>query len=1069
MANFIFEEEIQKELVQLFLKELRYDEHLYCEYDDSKLGRLNEKKVVSRNRLQAALEAINDHLPTHQKDEAIREAIREITRNRSSLTALAANKEVHKLLKDGFPIKLKDDKGIEQPEKVIYIDFHRQTKNHFMVVEELPIIGKKSCRTDLLVYVNGLPLVFIELKNSNVEVKNAYTNNLYRYKRDIPVLFNYNAFNILSNGETTKVGSYTASWEHFNEWKRIEDEKEAYDPEEEGISLERFIKGMCDKKRLLDILENFIFYFSNKAKIVAKNHQYIGVNNGIASFENRLKKEGKLGVFWHTQGSGKSYSMIFFAMKVFRKFTGDYTFVIVTDRDSLDDQIFKNFLKAEVISEKDEAKAQSREHLKTMLGEGNKKYIFTLIQKFGTEKGEEFPKLTDRKDIIVLVDEAHRTQYNTFAQNMRTAMPNANYLAFTGTPLLDANETTKEWFGEYVSEYNFAQSVEDGATVPIYYDNRVPEVQLGNSYINDDLAEIVEKDNLTPEQEERLKLKYANELEIIKRDSRLDKIAEDIVKHFPYREYRGKAMVISVDKYTTVKMYDKVQTHWKAEKRKLNNEISRGDLTVKEMEEKRAILKFMRETEMFVVISKEGDEEDKFAKQGLDIKPHRSFMDKKYGNEKLTLKDRFQKDDDPFRLVFLCSKWLTGFDSPTISTLYLDKPMQNHTLMQTIARANRVSEDKECGLVIDYFGVFENLEKAFEKYGKKHNKEIKEGEIPAYNKEALHHLLEKTVQAGKEFLSVNGCELDLILDNESKFKQIKYFALFANNLSKTEELRKEFNVHENAIRNIYQATQPDNEMAKKHKRTKEAYEYLRQFVNRTGGGGDYDTAVDRTRILMDESIDANNEAAKDKAISYNIKHGSALDLRNLNFEEVEKKFKATELKYLAIVDIKDFLQDQLERMLRTNNTRIDFAKRLQEIIDRYNAKTSDVNLFFAELKAYAERLRAEDLRAQSEGLTEEELQIFDLLYKEKLTKEEKQKVKLASKELLEKLKAEEDKVLVVDWHKNQRQRINVERYIMKQLYPHLEGVYDMPTFKEKSKEVFGFMMDQADNRSRGYA
>lgn len=1069
MANFISEEDIQKELVGLFLNQLHYNEHLFCKYDDHKLGRISNKKVIGQDRLQKALYTINDHLPKSSKSEAIKDAIRELTRNRTGLEPLAANKEIHQLIKNGHKTPIKDDNGREQEERVIYIDFHNQEKNEFVVVEELPITQKKGCRTDLLVYVNGIPLVFIELKNSNVEVENAYTDNLRRYKRDIPTLFHYNAFNILSNGITTKIGSFTAEWEHYSEWKRIKDENEKYDnTNDELLSLARVVKGMCDKKRLLDIFENFIFYFADNAKIVAKNHQYIGVNNGIASFENRLKKEGKLGVFWHTQGSGKSYSMIFFTMKIFRKYTGDYTFVIITDRDSLDDQIYKNFLRAEAISEKDEAQALSREHLKTMLGESNKKYIFTLIQKFGTEKGEKFPLLTERSDIIVLVDEAHRSQYNTFAENMRTAMPNANYLAFTGTPLLDANETTKKWFGEYVSEYNFAQSMEDGATVPLFYENRVPEVQLGNKFLNKDFAEIVENDSITDEQEERLKQKYATELEIIQRDARLKVIAKDIVEHFPYREYRGKAMVISIDKFTTVKMYNFVKTYWEDEKQKINRQISEAT-TQKEREEYRAILQFMRKTEMYVVVSKDGKDEDKFAKRGLDIKPHHDAMAKKYGKDKLTLKDRFQKDNDPFRLVFVCSKWLTGFDSPTINTLYLDKPMQNHSLMQTIARANRVSTNKTCGIIVDYFGVFENLEKAIDKYTKKNNSKLDESDKPIRDKTILAELLAKTAFETKLFLAKNDCDIELILKNDSTFATIKHFEKFANNLSKTEELRKEYNVHENAIRNIYQATQPDNQIKNDFKRIVEAYEYLRQIINRENNKGDYKTAVDKTRILLDESIYSNgyeNNTLEEPLTDYSInKEGQPrVDLRTLNFEAIEKKFKQTELKYLAIVDLKDFLQHQLEIMMRKNSTRINFAEKMQEIIDKYNAKSYDVNKFFDELKEFMEQLRKEDLRAEAEGLTEDELQIFDLLYnKDKLTKAEKQKVKLASKELLIKLRVNKEDVMVEDWHKHQRQRIQVERYIMAQLYPELKDIYDNQTFKEKSKGVFTHFIELAES------
>lgn len=1074
MAYFISEDDIQKRLGKLLENELGYSEWLYCKENDSALKRKLEKNVLSEERLQRAMHKINDHLPSKHKSEAIKEAIKELTTNRSRLLPLVANKDVHQLIKDGFKIDVKDENGQLQPEVVLYIDFRNPEKNEFIVAEEVWIRGKKRCRTDMLVYVNGIPLVFIELKNSNIPVKNAFSDNLYRYKRDISQLFHFNAFAILSNGIETKIGSFNAEWEHFNTWKRVKNEKEAYDPEAELISLERAIRGMCNKKRLLDIYENFIFYFADSAKIVAKNHQYIGVNNGIKAFENRLNKKGKLGVFWHTQGSGKSFSMIFFTMKIFRKYTGDYTFVIVTDRDSLDDQIFKNFLRAEVISEKDEAKAQSREHLKTMLGEGNKKYIFTLIQKFGTEKGEEFPLLTERNDIIVLVDEAHRSQYDTFAQNMRKAMPNANYLAFTGTPLLDASQTTRKWFGDYVSEYNFAQSMEDGATVPIFYENRVPQVKLGNETLNSDLAGIVERDNLTPEQEERLKQRFANEMELIKRDSRLEIIAKDIVQHFPYRAYRGKGMVISIDKFTTVRMYDKVKRLWEEEKRVLNQKISKSE-SVEERKELEEIRNYMRKTEMYVVVSKDGKDEEKFEKMGLDIKTHYKAIDKRYGDKKLSLKDRFQKDEDPFRLVFVCSKWLTGFDSPTIDTLYLDKPMQNHTLMQTIARANRVAKDKQCGMVIDYFGVFENLEKALEKYGKKFNDDIQEGQSPVQEKTALIDLLKQAVAAGKEFLANNECDIELILNSSDTFKQIKHFATFANKLSITEEIRKEYNVHENAIRNLYNASQPDDYARNKYKRIKEAYEYLRQIINRENRGGDFQAALDSTRILMDESIDSQQRAnvlqeELTRQPSYSINHVSEIDLRSLNLDKVVKKFKQTELKYLAIVDMKEFLNDQLERMLRENTTRTDFAAKLQEIIDRYNSKTSDVNRFFEELVKYLERLREEELRHVKEELTKEELQVFDLLTKdEKLTKEQKQTAKLAAKNLLEKVKAEHEKILLVDWHKNQRQRIEVERYIMKHLYPNLKDVYDMPKFKAKSNVVFNHFFEVAENGGRVHA
>lgn len=1078
MANFISEEDIQKRLIQLLIDDLKYDEHLFCQYKEE-LERKNESEVISFIRLEKALNKLNTHLDRFGatfKAEAIRQAKNALTENRKNMSILAANKEIHTLLKDGYKSIIKDDSGKNQSIKVQYLDFRQPDNNEFVAAEEVWINQVDRRRTDILIYVNGLPLVFFELKNSDIPVKNAYTNNLNTYRRKIPTLFHYNSFLILSNGLHTKIGSITASWEHFSEWKRIEDETETYDNKEEGISLERVTKGMCDKARLLDIIENFIFYISDKAKIVAKNHQYLGVNNAVTSFENRLNQDGKLGVFWHTQGSGKSFSMIFFTMKVFRKYAGTYTFVIVTDRESLDDQIYLNFLNAEVVKAKDKAQAEDRNDLKKKLGEDNKRYIFTLIQKFGTAKGEDFPLLTNRNDIIVLVDEAHRTQYNGFAQNMRTAMPNANYLAFTGTPLLDANETTKKWFGDYVSEYNFAQSIEDGATVPLFYEDRVPEVQQNNNALNNDLAKIMERDNLTEEQEEQLKQKYATELEIIKRDGRLEVIAKDIVAHFPNRAFKGKGMVISVDKYTTVKMYDKVKRHWKEKIRSLHKEIN-AETSPEKAEALTALQAYMKETEMYVIISKDGNEEDRFSKQNLLIKSHRDAMEKKYGSNKLSLEERFKIDDDLFRLVFVCSKWLTGFDSPTVSTLYIDKPMQNHTLMQTIARANRVYPNKTCGILIDYFGVFANLEKALEKYGKKHNNKLKDGDKPVQKKEALKAFLVKAIDAGIEFLTNNECDFKLILDSKDAFSLIKLFGIYANNLSKTESLRKEYNVYENAIQNLYNATQPDDEVSKMYKRTKEAFEYLRKIINREIKGGDFDSAVEETRNLLDESITSDGyegSVVREPRAIYTIKKSDELDLRTINMNKVEARFKKTAYKYLAIVDFKAFLEKQIKAMSKRVKSpkRMDFAKRLQEIIDNYNSKTIDVNQFFEELKQYAEALKEEDLRHIKEGLTEKELQIFDLLVTDdKLTEKQKKTIKLAAKELLKKLKAEKNKIMYADWHKNQRQQIAVERYIMKQLFPYLIEAYDndVDMFKQRSENLYQFMYQDAVDGGQAFA
>ncbi len=571
-------------------------------------------------------------------------------------------------------------------------------------------------RPDLLIFVNGFPVVFIELKNSNIPVKNAYDKNLRDYLKDIPFLFHYNQICVLSNGRETRLGSFGAGYEFYFEWLKIDSEKENPDREniaEQCVSLEYFIRGLCEPAKLLDYIENFILFDRKRVRILAKSHQYLGVNNAFWAFENRKELGGKLGVFWHTQGSGKSYSMVMLARKTKHKCTGNFTFLIVTDREDLDNQIYKNFLRTEFIGENEKVQpansAKLWEELKT-----NKSVLFMLIHKFRYDKGKKYPVLSERNDIVVIVDEAHRTQYRDLAENMRIGLPNAQFIAFTGTPLLGSKRLTNAWFGDYVSEYNFAESVKDKATVPLYYVKCVPEVELQNDFLDSDFADIVEDENLTDMEKTRLENYYAKELEVIKRDDRQDTIAEHIAKHFPRRGFRGKAMVVSVDKFTAVRMYDKVSLAWKEEIKNLNSRISRAE----DEEEKlrlKDIVDYMRSVEMAVVISEDADEKSKFAAEGLSIKKHRERMNKVDENG-FDIEDNFKDPNHPLQLVFVCAMWLTGFDASSVSTLYLDKPMKGHTLMQTIARANRVYGNKEFGLIVDYLDVFKYLKRALADY-----------------------------------------------------------------------------------------------------------------------------------------------------------------------------------------------------------------------------------------------------------------------------------------------------------------------------------------------------------------
>ncbi|NLB66779.1 MAG: type I restriction endonuclease subunit R [Lentisphaerae bacterium] len=438
------------------------------------LRREHKGEVLLTSRLRDALRRLNPDVP----ESAIQAALDELTRDRSAMDPVAANLETYQLLKDGIPLSVPDPlHGGQKTVRLRAVDWHHPEQNDFLLVSQLTIVGQTyTCRPDLVGFVNGMPWVVIELKNINVPARAAYDDNFTHYKREIPHLFWYNAFLVASNGTDSRVGSMTADWDRFFEWKRIESEQEP-----PRVSLEVMLRGTCDKARLFDLVENFTLFANRNTgleKVIAQNHQYLGVNNALVSMQTaREQKHGRAGVFWQTQGSGKSYSMVFFAQKVLRKLTGNWSFVIVTDRVELDQQIAKTFKDVGAVgeTEAETCHATSGAHLRQLLA-GNHRYIFTLIHKFQTAE-----TINGRSDIIVITDEAHRTQYDTLALNMRTALPNAMFLAFTGTPLIAGEERTKEVFGDYVSIYDFKQSVDDGATVPLFLSSETghPKLFLG--------------------------------------------------------------------------------------------------------------------------------------------------------------------------------------------------------------------------------------------------------------------------------------------------------------------------------------------------------------------------------------------------------------------------------------------------------------------------------------------------------------------------------------------------------------------------------------------------------------
>jgi type I restriction enzyme R subunit len=1025
------DELIEQTCIEIF-QSIKYDfancyEEKYGQH--STLGRETSSEVVITPKLTYSLIKLNPDVPI----EVIDLAIDELTKDRSTLNPVIANRDVYKLIKDGVKITFtSEDESEDYIVKVI--DFDNPEKNEFFLASQFWITGDLyKRRADLIGFINGLPLIFIELKAIHKNLEDAYKNNLKDYKDTIPQLFWYNTIIILSNGSQSRVGSITSDYEHFSDWKKITNEGETG-----VVSLDTIIKGICEKKRFIDLLENFILYQTAKGggalvKIIAKNHQYLGVNNAIESFSKIKENEGRLGVFWHTQGSGKSFSMILFAEKVFRKIKGNYTFVVITDRIELDEQIYKNFADCGVVKEID-VHAESGAHLKQLLTEDHR-YVFTLIQKFGTRTGEVYPKLSDRSDIIVITDESHRTQYDTLALNMRTALPNAAFIAFTGTPLIIGEEKTRNTFGGYVSVYNFKQSIDDGATVPLYYENRIPELQLQDKDVfNEQMNEIIERAELDGDEEKKLEREFSREYELITRNDRLDKVASDLVDHFLNRGFLGKAMVVSIDKATAVKMYEKVSAIWqkKIAELVLSVTAARDD---KEKEDFELQLNYLKETELAVVVSQEQNEIEKFRNLGLDIEKHRRRMVKEEMDEK------FKDPKDPFRLVFVCAMWMTGFNAPSVSTIYLDKPMRNHTLMQTIARANRVFSDKTNGLIVDYIGVFKDLKKALAIYGAGGG----QTDIPVQPKEKLIGEFKKACTQINDFCIDIGIDLTEIL-SQVKLNTIRMIDDAVEKILASEQKKKEFLSLANYSQTLFKAILPDIR-SNEFKPIVSLTQTIAKKIRSLNPPVDVSRVMEQVRILLDVSV---------KAEPYVIKEPvSALDLSQVDFESL-KKWIDTNRKHTQVEILKNAIKAKIAALISLNKTRMNYAERFQELIDEYNSGSKNVDEFFRSLVKFSDELNEEEQRGIKEQLTEGELALFDLLKKPKLTVNEKIQVKNAAKGLLIALKSQK---LVLDWRKRQQSRAGVRLEIEQFLDKNLPAIYDTNLYQEKCEIVYQHVFD----------
>ncbi|MEQ5734100.1 MULTISPECIES: type I restriction endonuclease subunit R [Providencia] len=1048
---------VEQPAINLF-SELNWDtvtcwDEVFGSLDDAHLadnqlffGRETRNDVVLFARLKAALLKLNHDV----NSLVIQEAIDQIARDRSAMTDISANEEIYELLTNGYVYTTNAED--EEDCVVQYIDWSNVSSNDFLLCSQMSITGEiETRRPDLIGFINGLPLVFIELKASHKNLLSAYKNNLSDYKNTIPHLFAYNQVIILSNGVQSKVGSISSQWEHFSEWKKIESEKE-----KRRVSLEVVIRGVCEQSRLLDIIENYMLFVKAKhtVKIIAKYHQYLGVNQALSGLNNVKERTGQLGVFWHTQGSGKSFSMVFFCKKAFRKYTGNWTFVLVTDRTDLDDQIYKTFNSAGIVTEN--CQADSGVQLKALLGEDHR-FVFTLIQKFkGDEKGS-FPVLSERDDIIVITDEAHRSQYDSLAMNMRNAMPNASFMAFTGTPLLAGEAKTQEVFGDYISIYNFADAIDDGATLPLYYENRVPEVSISSDTIGEDIADILDQADLTEEQETRLETEFAKAYHIITRDDRLETIATDLVEHYINRDpfsygMLGKAMVVSIDKATTIKMYDKVQLAWKTKLNSLKSQAKYASGS--RLNKLRFQIEHMETTDMAVVVSGAQNDDERLAKKGLDYKRHRE----RFLKEKID--EKFKDPEDNLRIVFVCAMWLTGFDAPSVSTLYLDKPLKSHTLMQTIARANRVYEGKSAGQIVDYINIFSALQQALGLYGGG----VAEGgashnvDSPAKNKSELVAALGIAINELIVFLS--GVDIDLKQIVSASADGFAKLTLLdnASEILLAPKNKEEFTSFLRQINRIFKAIMPDDS-ANQYVPYRIAINIIySQMRLKSGLSIDDEDVLDVIRNKVNELLDESISTIK---IQSNLPE--PVNIANIDFDALATMVaKIDKPKQSDAEKLKNIIERKLQPMVLKNKIRQDLQKKFQELIEVYNLGAYTAEEFFNRLKEFINDLKHEEKRTVREGLTEEQLAVYDLMIqKAPLTDKERNKVKEIAKVLTEKMQG----ILVIDWRKKQRTKARVKNMI-EEVLDSLPDSYDDDLWPKTCNEVYVHIFEKYPGQGR---
>ena len=923
--------------------------------------------VVLIERLRNAIDTINPDIPTDAREQALKEVL-----NLPTQDLVANNEAFHQMLADGIEVEYNVD-GNLKGDKVWLVNYEDLNQNDFLVCNQFAVIEENiHRRPDIVLFVNGLPLVVIELKNpadENATVKKAYTQ-LQNYKNAIPSLFNYNGLLVASDGLDAKVGSITSGWSRFHAWKSIDGK---VDSSSTTPQMETLIKGMLRKDVLLDLIRHFTVFEKSKkedpdtgittvstGKIIAAYHQYYAVNKAVTSTEKAVTEgDGKGGVVWHTQGSGKSLSMVFYAGKLVLSLDNP-TIVVLTDRNDLDDQLFDTFALSKQLLRQVPVQAENREHLRELLNVNAGGVVFTTIQKFSPKDDEHiYPLLSDRKNIIVIADEAHRSQYGFraktiyitdkdgndigtrisygFAKYMRDALPKATFIGFTGTPVEKEDANTPAVFGNYIDIYDVERAVDDGATVRIYYESRLAKIKLNEELVDTIDDEVKDVSGEAEDyQVEYAKNKWSRLEAIVGNKERLQNIAEDIVSHFGEREQAvdGKAMIVAMSRRIAVELYSeiiKLKPEWN------DKDKSKGMIKV-------------------VMTSSSSDPES--------WQIHNTSK-----QDRRDLGFRFKDPKDSLKLVIVRDMWLTGFDAPCLHTMYVDKPMTGHNLMQTIARVNRVYKDKDGGLIVDYIGMASDLKKALVIYTESGGK----GEPTFDQEKAVLLMLEKHEVVSQMF---NGFDYKRYFTADTSEK-LRTILEAQEHVLSLEDGKDRFVKEVTSLAKAFSLSVPDPRALaiKDEVGFFQAVKARLQKFEGNGGDGKSDEEVDTAiKQIMDEAI--SSEGIIDIYDAAGIKKPDISILSDEFLDEIRER----KHKNLVVELLKKLLNDEIRKRTRKNMMQSKkFSEMLTSTINKYHNKALTSAEIIEELIKLAREMKEADEKGEDLGLTDDELAFYDAL------------------------------------------------------------------------------------------